>query len=248
MIDVLIVDDQNTVRNILESYLETESNINIVGFAVDGQEAIDKISLLQPDLVLMDLEMPAMDGLSATKIIVDRFVTTKVLILTVNDNDYYLNKALQNGAKGYLLKTASAEDLINAIYQVNRGYFHLGLELVEKYLHKIIKLESDINEVDQLQEKLEIHSKKIENIDRQFAITKVDLEQKIVREVEKSLDRHKAFLVDNSPNTEFRIDSFEHRLKKIEKDVYYISKLQMIGFLVLLAVTTFSVLVNLPNP
>ena len=247
MIDVLIVDDQNTVRNILESYLETESNIKVVGFAVNGQEAIDRISVLQPDVVLMDLEMPTMDGLTATKIITDRFVTTKVLILTVNDNNYHLNQALQHGAKGYLLKTASAEELINAIFQVNRGHFHLGFELVEKYLHKILKLESDVDEVAQLQEKVKTQSKLLEKIDNQFSLIKVELEQKIVKEVESSLDRHKAFLVDNSPNVEFRVDSIDHRLKKLEKNVYYISRLQAVGFLILLAIATFSVLVNLSN-
>ncbi len=248
MTDVLIVDDQNTVRNILESYLKTDSNIKVVGFAVDGQEAIEKIATLQPDVVLMDLEMPIMDGLTATKIITDRFVTTKVLILTVNDNDYHLNKALQNGAKGYLLKTATAEELINAVQQVHKGYFHLGLELVEKYLHKILKLESDIDEVSLLQQKIKTQSETLEKIDNQFADIKLELEQKIIREVEQSLDRHKAFLVDNSPNTDFRVDSIDHRLKKLEKNVYYISRLQAIGFLFLLALATFSILVNLHNP
>lgn len=248
MTDVLIVDDQNTVRNILESYLKTDSNIKVVGFAVDGQEAIEKIATLQPDVVLMDLEMPIMDGLTATKIITDRFVTTKVLILTVNDNDYHLNKALQNGAKGYLLKTATAEELINAVQQVHKGYFHLGLELVEKYLHKILKLESDIDEVSLLQQKIKTQSETLEKIDNQFADIKLELEQKIIREVEKTLDRHKAFLVDNSPNTDFRVDSIDHRLKKLEKNVYYISRLQAIGFLFLLALATFSILVNLHNP
>ncbi len=248
MTDVLIVDDQNTVHNILESYLKTDSNIKVVGFAVNGQEAIEKIATLQPDVVLMDLEMPIMDGLTATKIITDRFVTTKVLILTVNDNDYYLNQALQNGAKGYLLKNATAEELINAVQQVHQGYFHLGFELVEKYLHKILKLESDIDHVSHLQHKIQAQSERLETIDNQFGDIKLELEQKIIREVEKSLDRHKAFFVDNSPNTDFRVDSIDHRLKKLEKNFYYISRLQAIGFLFLLALATFSILVTLHNP
>ena len=154
MIKILIVDDQKTIRNILESYLQKESDLKIVGFAVNGKEAIDQISVLQPDVVLMDLEMPIMNGLDATKIIADKFVTTKVLILTVHDNEQDLNRALQNGAKGYLLKTAPGEELINAIRQVNKGYFQLGSELVEKYLYKILKLESDIDEVSQLKEEV----------------------------------------------------------------------------------------------
>ena len=94
MIDVLIVDDQKTIHTILESYLETETDLNIVGFATSGQEAIEQVSNLQPDVVLMDIEMPNMDGLTATQIIRDRFVNTKVLILTVHDNDQHLNQSL----------------------------------------------------------------------------------------------------------------------------------------------------------
>lgn len=245
MIDVLIVDDQKTVHNILESYLQTESDFKIVGFAVNGQEAIDQIPILQPDVVLMDLEMPMMDGLTATKIIADRFVTTKVLILTVHDNDHHLNRALQNGAKGYLLKTAPAEELINAIRQVNKGYFQLGVELVEKYLYKILKLESDIDEVSQLKEEIKVQSETLEKIDAQFSVIKVEIEQEIIREVEKTLDRHKGFLVDNNPNIQFKVDGIDHRLKKLEKKVYHISRLQAICFLILLALATFSILINL---
>ena len=104
MINVLVVDDQNLTHRLLETYLKPESEINIVGFASNGQEAIETISRLQPDVVLMDVEMPKMDGLSATKIITQQFPQTKVLILTVHDNEEHLSKALKNGAKGYLLK------------------------------------------------------------------------------------------------------------------------------------------------
>ena len=244
MINILIVDDQKTIRNILESYLQKESDLKIVGFAVNGKEAIDQISVLQPDVVLMDLEMPIMNGLDATKIIADKFVTTKVLILTIHDNEQDLNRALHNGAKGYLLKTAPGEELINAIRQVNKGYFQLGSELVEKYLYKILKLESDIDEVSQLKEEVKCQSEKLESIDYNFAAIKLEIEHEIIREVEKTLDRHKGFLVDNNPNIEFKVDGIDHRLKKLEKNVYHISRLQVICFLILLGLVTFSILIK----
>ena len=245
MIDVLIVDDQKTIHTILESYLETESDLNIVGFEFNGQEAIEQISSLQPDVVLMDLEMPVMDGLTATKIITDRFVNTKVLILTVHDNDRHLNQSLQNGARGYLLKTASAEELINAIRQVNKGYFQLGLELVEKYLYKIIKLESDTDEVSRLKKEVEIQSQTLERINSQFGVVKEEIERETIKQVEKTLDRHKGFLINTDPNIQFEVDGISHRLKKLEKNVYHISRLQVICFLILLALATFSILINL---
>jgi len=219
MIDVLIVDDQKTIHTILESYLETESDLNIVGFSVNGEEAIDQISELQPDVVLMDLEMPVMDGLTATKIITDRFVNTKVLILTVHDNDRHLNQSLQNGARGYLLKPTPAEELINAIRQVNKGYFQLGLELVEKYLYKIIKLEADIDEVSRLKQEVEIQSQSLEKINDRFTVVKQEIEREIIKEVEKTLDRHKGFLINTDPNLQFEVDTISHRVKRLEKNV-----------------------------
>lgn len=213
MIDVLIVDDQKTIHTILQSYLETEPDLNIVGFALNGEEALEQISNLQPNVVLMDLEMPVMDGLTATKIITDRFVNTKVLILTVHDNDRHLNQSLQNGAKGYLLKTTPAEELINAIRQVDKGYFQLGLELVEKYLYKILKLEADIDEVSRLKQEVEMQAQTLEKINDQFVIVKQEIERETIKEVEKTLDRHKGFLINTDPNLQFEVDTISHRLK-----------------------------------
>ncbi len=245
MIDILIVDDQKTIHTILESYLKTESDLNVVGFALNGEEAIEQISHLQPDVVLMDLEMPIMDGLTATKIITDRFVNTRVLILTVHDNDQHLNQSLKNGAKGYLLKNAPAEELINAIRQVNKGYFQLGRELVEKYLYKIIQLEAEIDEVSRLKKEVEIQSQTLEKINDQFGIVKKEIERETIKEVEKTLDRHKGFLITGDPNLQFEVDGISHRLKKLEKNVYHVSRLQLICFLILLALATFSILINL---
>lgn len=245
MIDVLIVDDQKTIHTILESYLETETDLNIVGFATSGQEAIEQVFNLQPDVVLMDIEMPNMDGLQATQIIRDRFVNTKVLILTVHDNDQHLNQSMQNGARGYLLKTAPAEELINAIRQVDKGYFQLGLELVEKYLYKIIKLEEDIDDVSRLKKEVEIQSQTIEQINNQFVTVKQEIERETIKEVEKTLDRHKGFLINTDPNLQFEVDGISHRLKKLEKNIYHVSRLQAVCFFILLALATFSILINL---
>jgi DNA-binding NarL/FixJ family response regulator/uncharacterized protein involved in exopolysaccharide biosynthesis len=132
MIRVFVAEDQKTVQQILKSYLELEPDLEVVGTAVNGQLAIDRIETLKPDVVIMDIEMPEVDGLTATRAISQRFGETKVLILSIHDDDCYLNNALQVGAKGYLLKTTPPKELINAIRAVHQGYFQLGPGLIEK--------------------------------------------------------------------------------------------------------------------
>jgi DNA-binding NarL/FixJ family response regulator len=154
MINVLVVDDQNLTHRLIETYLKSEPEIRIVGFSNNGQDAIEQIRNLQPDVVLMDVEMPKMDGLVATKIITQKFAQTKVLILTVHDNEQHLSKALENGAKGYLLKTSTPQELKTAIYYVNQGYFQLSVELTEKYLQKIIKTKTESEEIFDVKRKI----------------------------------------------------------------------------------------------
>ncbi|MCU0538067.1 MAG: response regulator transcription factor, partial [Hydrococcus sp. Prado102] len=150
MIKVLIVDDQTPVQDFLIASLEKESGLEIVGTANNGKIAIQQVAALRPDVVLMDIDMPGIDGLTATKIIAERFVETKVLILSIHEDDTYLNKALQVGAKGYLLKTTAATELINAIYSACKNYFQLGPGLLERYLYKFSQAQSNSTEVEQL--------------------------------------------------------------------------------------------------
>ncbi|MEL7011630.1 MAG: response regulator transcription factor, partial [Cyanobacteria bacterium J06588_4] len=128
MIKVLVADDQNFVRKTLESYLEPEFDLEIVGFADNGKAAVQKVSQLKPDIVLMDIEMPVMDGLTATKTITQKYTDTKVLILSIHDREQDVDRALKLGAKGYWLKNTTAKELVDAIRHVHRGYFQLALE------------------------------------------------------------------------------------------------------------------------
>jgi DNA-binding NarL/FixJ family response regulator len=137
MIRVLIVDDQKAIQQFLKNCLENEPDLEIVGIASDGKQAIQKIEDMRPDVVVMDINMPEMDGLSATKIISDRFTSVRVLILSLYDDDEYLSEALEVGAKGYLFKNTPSEEIIIAIRSVYKGYFQLGPGLLEKYLYKL---------------------------------------------------------------------------------------------------------------
>ena len=150
MIEVLIVDDQRTVREIFKSYIEAEPNLKLIGCATNGQEALDLTEAYRPQIILMDIEMPVMDGLSATRIIVEKYVNTNVLIVSVHNEENYLNSALQVGAKGYLKKNTPEKELVNAIYSAHKGYFQLGPGLLEQYLRKTVESRSNFQEIERL--------------------------------------------------------------------------------------------------
>ena len=118
---VVLADDHPVVREGLRMMLSTAPDIEVVAEANDGLEAIDKVNECHPEVVLMDLRMPNMDGLEATKRIRSQFPSTAVIVLTIYDNDAYIVDAVKAGAVGYLLKDTSRDLLINAIRAVTSG-------------------------------------------------------------------------------------------------------------------------------
>jgi DNA-binding NarL/FixJ family response regulator len=137
MIRVVIVDDQKVVTQGLKALLESEPDIQIVGTGANGQEAISIVANLLPDVLLIDHSMPVMNGVEATQSITQQFPTVAVLLLSGSDQEDHIAEALQAGAKGYLLKSTSSEDLANSIRSVDRGYSQMGPGLLEKLLAKI---------------------------------------------------------------------------------------------------------------
>ncbi len=134
MIRILLVDDQKMIREALRTWLEPELDLQIIGVADNGLSAVEQVEKLQPDVVLMNMEMPGLDGVSATKFINSKFDETKVIILSSFDTDDYIAKSLSVGAKGYLLKNTDSQDIVNAIRSVNKGYTQLGPGLLDKVL------------------------------------------------------------------------------------------------------------------
>jgi DNA-binding NarL/FixJ family response regulator len=132
MIRLLLVDDQNIVRKGLKVLLEAQSGFQVVGEAGNGREAIAQVEALQPDVVLMDVRMPEMDGVAATQVIFKQFPKTRVLVLSTFDDDDYVVRAMQGGAKGYLLKDSQVEELAQAIRAVHSGFTQLGPGLFDK--------------------------------------------------------------------------------------------------------------------
>lgn len=132
MIRLLLVDDQMIIRTGLKSLLNTKPDLQVVGEAENGQSAIVQVEKLHPDVVLMDIRMPVMDGVAATKLICQRFKETKVLVLSTFDDDQYVSQAMGFGARGYLLKDTHSEELAQAIRAIYKGYTQLGPGLFEK--------------------------------------------------------------------------------------------------------------------
>ncbi len=124
-ISVLICDDQAVVREGLDAILSTIPHIDVVGLASHGQEAVDLVATCKPDVVLMDLKMPKMNGVQATRNICERYPDVPVLVLTTYATDEWLFDAIRAGAAGYLLKDTRRDDLVRAIEETARGKTHI---------------------------------------------------------------------------------------------------------------------------
>jgi two-component system response regulator NreC len=149
-IRVLIVDDHPIVRSGLRSLLMAESDIDVVGEATDGEEALRQTEIFHPHVVLMDISMPNMDGLDATRQISAQYPQVRVLVLSINRSDEHFFEMLKAGASGYVLKTAKTDVLLEAIRVVSSGevflYPTVAQKLVKGYL-KLADWESDTNNI-----------------------------------------------------------------------------------------------------
>ncbi|MCB2135471.1 MAG: response regulator transcription factor [Rhodobacteraceae bacterium] len=124
-VKVLIVDDHPMVVEGIRAILETYDDLMIVGTVSNGQEAIDRAGELAPDVILLDLNMPTLNGISATEILLERNPDTRILILSMHDSPEYISTALRHGASGYLLKDIPTEEIKLAIDVVMRGERYL---------------------------------------------------------------------------------------------------------------------------
>jgi len=138
-IRVLLVDDHPVVRRGLAFCLAQQPNVQVVGEAGDGQEAVSKARELSPDLVLMDVDMPQMSGLTATEILRREQPGVKVLILSMHGEPDYVLRILQTGARGYVLKDASAEQLLKAIETVYAGEVYFSPELARVAINQYVR-------------------------------------------------------------------------------------------------------------
>ncbi len=139
-IKILMVDDHAILRDGIRALLGVHDDIEIVGEASEGKEAIEKVQELMPDVVIMDIAMPGMDGLEATRRITKKSPKTKVLVLTQYDNKEYVLSVIKAGAAGYIPKRALSSELVSAIHAVRQGdsflYPSAAAALIEDYLQQ----------------------------------------------------------------------------------------------------------------
>jgi two-component system response regulator NreC len=139
-ISVLIADDHTIVRSGVRMLLEAEPDIRVVGEALNGIESLELTESLQPDVVLMDITMPELDGLEATRQLKARFPQINVLVLTMHRSDEYFFEMLKAGASGYILKGAKTSELINAVHIVHRGEVFLYPSMTQKLVQGYLQL------------------------------------------------------------------------------------------------------------
>lgn len=244
MINVLIADDQNFVRKTLESYLEPESDFKVVGFAENGATAIEQVEILKPDIVLMDIEMPIMDGFTATKTITERFSDTKVLMLSIHDKEQDVARALQLGAKGYWLKNTTAQELADAIRHVQKGYFQLALELVDKHFNRVKVSDSQLSDNSALSKKLnklDVVDAVLAQIEQKISSLQELTPQNLNETVESIVQQEMSFRKHKDGNLQFRLDRLKHQLNQLEQIVGFAIKTQLIyNFILLSAVVALS--------
>jgi len=156
---VLVVDDQQLIRDGIASMLDVQEGVSVVGTAKNGQDAIEQAATLTPDIILMDIHMPVMDGIAATEILRQQLSDCQVVMLTTFDDEAYIIRSLQAGACGYLLKDIPVSDLAQAIKLAHAGVYQLAPEIAGKLVNKV---------------KVGNHPKKSENSG--FELTKRELE------------------------------------------------------------------------
>ncbi|MGW5668935.1 response regulator [Micromonospora sp. NPDC003776] len=139
MIRVLLVDDQALVRGGFRSILDGQDDIEVVGEAADGREAIDRTRTLLPDVILMDIRMPRLDGIEATRRLLGGGCPARVLILTTFDEDEYVYQALRAGASGFLLKSAPPRELAGAVRTVAAGEALLAPEITRRMIEEYVR-------------------------------------------------------------------------------------------------------------
>lgn len=178
MIRVLIVDDVTILRNSLLFMLKEDPELEVVGMASNGEEALEKCVELVPDVILMDLKMPVCDGVEATKRIREKFSVVKILILTTFKEEENVMTALKNGANGYILKDIEPRELIAAIKNAYKGIISIHQDVFKPFAGNIPEKQSD------MEPEIKVHDVLTQ---REKDIVRLMVEGKSYKEISKEL-------------------------------------------------------------
>lgn len=184
MIRVLIADDHALIRDGLETIINLQNDMEVVGLAEHGQQAYDAVGLLKPDVVLMDIQMPIMNGIECTELIKQDYPETNVIILTTFPEDEYIIDGLVKGANGFLVKSMSANKIVEAIRDAIKGQLMLPVEVAAKLSARLTYLSSvsaDALNTDRMQ------SQAIDFTEREKQIILLMIEGKTNREISSIL-------------------------------------------------------------
>lgn len=213
-IKVLIVDDHALMRQGLKKILEMESDIQVVGVAENGEIGLRKVLELKPDVVLMDINMPVMNGIQTLRRIRDIGLDVRVIMLTIHEDREYLMETVNIGAEGYVLKDAETESLLRAIRNVNEGltYIHptLADELVKEYRRQDGRLSEDSKD-RMTRREYEVIALIAEGLNNKEIAEKLFISEKTVKNHVSSIFK-KIHVTDR---TQAAIFAFKHNIKKI---------------------------------
>jgi len=215
-ISIVLVDDHDLMRQGLSQIIELEDDLTVIGMANDGESAIETVRKLNPDIVLLDINMPNMNGIEALKRIKSLNVTSKVIMLTIHDNREYLIETVKIGAEGYILKDADAQDLYRAIRNV-----HIG----QNYIHPSIssQLAHDFIIGEKLNSKEQDNKTNLTNRELEVLLLIADgMNNKDIAETlfisEKTVKNHVSSIfkkIDVNDRTQAAIYAFKHSLKEL---------------------------------
>lgn len=209
-IKLVLADDHAVVRSGLRMLLQAQPDMEIVGEADSGTQAVAQVRSLHPDIILMDIQMPGMNGIEATRQIKEAYGDTAVLALTMHEDDQYFFEMLQAGASGYLPKRAAPDELVHAIRTVSRGevflYPSLATRLVQSYLGGDAGSESEalVSDLTPREQEVLVHIAE--------GLTNPEIADKLIISV-KTVDRHRENIM-RKLNLHSRIDLVKYALKQ----------------------------------
>ena len=227
-ISVVIADDQLSIRQSLKSQLESALDIQVIGYADNGLTALEKVAELLPDVIVIDLEMPDMDGITAITQISDLFPQTKCLVFSSHNERKYINRAIIAGAKGYLLKNTSQQDLIEAIRKIHGGYFQLGSGLLDK----ISLGSSSLNSIDRT-ERVIWESQLISALETKLTD---NIKSLITKQISGDKTIHFEELKQRFQSISTYQAKTDHKLRKIELLLYLLIFWQIVTMIICLSI------------